>query len=217
MSKKIVLKEKLTAKNEAVAGELGASFRERGLFVVDFIGSPGGGKTQLLQAMAPRVRGQAAVIEGDIETDRDKRRIEEAGLPACQINTQGACHLDAAMVRTAAATLSLDGLRYLFIENVGNLVCPAGFALGEHMKAAVVSVTEGDDKPAKYPTAIRRSAAMVLTKIDLLPYINCDVSRMEQEARVINPELAIFRVSATTGEGIDAWMDWLEARAARSR
>ncbi len=216
MSKKIVLREKLSAKNEAVAAELGVAFRQLGLFVVDLIGSPGAGKTRLLEAMAPRLRGHAAVIEGDIQTDRDTRRIEKAGLPACQINTQGACHLDAAMVRDAAATLTLDGLRYLFIENVGNLVCPAGFALGEHMKVAVVSVTEGDDKPAKYPAAIRRSAAMVLTKTDLLPHVDCDVARMEREAKEINPELAVFQVSAGTGAGIGPWMDWLDAMAARS-
>ncbi|MBN1866014.1 hydrogenase nickel incorporation protein HypB [Candidatus Sumerlaeota bacterium] len=217
MGRRIALEKKVQAHGREISDELRRFFRERGIYVVNLIGSPGGGKTRLLEALAPRLRGHTAVIEGDLQTDRDKQRIERAGLRAYQINTQGACHLDAAMVRRAVDEFSLDGIRLLFIENVGNLVCPAGFEIGEDVKVAVVSITEGEDKPAKYPKALFVSAAMVLTKMDLLPYVECDVERMKREALEIKPSLRVFETSATADRGLDPFLDWIEASAAQRR
>jgi hydrogenase nickel incorporation protein HypB len=217
MPQKIVLARKVETKNQEAADALRIFFQAQGLFVVDIIGSPGAGKTSLLEAMAASVRGRAAVIEGDLETARDLERIEGAGLPVCQINTLGACHLDAHMIKDALDTLSLDGLDLLFIENVGNLVCPASFSLGENMKMAVISVTEGDDKPAKYPSAIRKSEALILSKMDLLPHVDCDVDAMERDALEINPELQCFRVCAKTGEGVEALLSWLQDKVEHAR
>ncbi len=216
MTRKVRLEKKVRAAGWRIAARLRKHFREEGIYVVNLIGSPGSGKTALLEAMAPRMKGRAAVIEGDLQTDKDKLRIERAGLPAYEINTLGACHLDAGMVSKAVEEFSLDGIEILFIENVGNLVCPASFEVGEDIKVAVVSVTEGDDKPAKYPVALRVSAAMVVTKVDLLPHLDCDVECMEKDALQANPELRLFRTSAKTGEGAAEFLDWLE-EAARSR
>jgi hydrogenase nickel incorporation protein HypB len=213
MGKKIVLARKLEQKSKETSEALKRFFTGKGLFVIDIIGSPGAGKTSLLEGLAPRLQGRAAVIEGDLQTDKDRERIERSGLAACQINTLGACHLDAQMVRDAADELNFDGLEFLFIENVGNLVCPASFEVGEDLKIAVISVTEGDDKPAKYPSAIRKSSAMVVTKTDLLPYIECSVETMERDARETNPEIACFRACAQSGEGLDAFSEWLFEKA----
>ena len=213
MAKKISLDERVEAKGREIAEELRALFRARGIFAVNLIGSPGSGKTSLLEAMAGQLRERAAVIEGDLETDEDKRRIERAGLPAHQINTISACRLDAAMVRRAVGEMALDGVRLLFIENVGNLVCPASCEVGEDVKVAVISVTEGDDKPAKYPVALRAAAALVITKTDLLPHLRCDVERMRRDAQAVNPGLKIFRTSATTGDGVGEFVAWLDGAA----
>ena len=214
MSKTIKLEKKVLSKSAEIAKDLRKFFKERGIFVINLIGSPGAGKTSFLEALASRVKGQAAVIEGDLQTDEDKRRIEKAGLPAYEINTIGACHLDARMIKDALDVFPLGEIKYLFIENVGNLVCPAGFEIGEDFKVAIISVTEGDDKPAKYPIALRNSRAMVVTKTDLLPHLRCDVERMKRDALVSNPDLEIFEASATTGEGIDEFMEWLAQQAA---
>ncbi len=214
MSKTIKLEQKVQAKGHEIAAELREMFRKKGIFVVNLIGSPGAGKTSLLEALAPHLKGRAAVIEGDLATDNDKRRIEEAGLRAYQINTVGACHLDAAMVRDALNEFPLDGINLLFIENVGNLVCPASFEIGEDIKVAIVSTAEGEDKPAKYPKAMKVASAMVVTKVDLLPYISCDVDRMERDVRELVPDMPVFRTAATTGEGTGEFLQWIEAQAA---
>ncbi len=213
MSKTIKLEQKVQAKGHELAAELRELFRSKGIFVVNLIGSPGSGKTTLLQAIAPKVRGRAAVIEGDLATDVDKRRIEEAGLRAHQINTVGACHLDAMMVRDALETFSIEGIDLLFIENVGNLVCPASFELGEDIKVAVVSVTEGDDKPAKYPKAMRVASALIVTKADLLPHVRCDIDRMTRDAREQVPDMPVFVTSAEDGQGVDDLLAWILERA----
>ena len=213
MSQTVKLEEKVRAKGWEIAEELRALFRRRGIFVVNLIGSPGSGKTSLLEALAPSIRGRAAVIEGDLQTDEDKQRVERAGLRAYQINTIGACHLDAGMIRDALAQFPLDGVNLLFIENVGNLVCPASFEIGEDIKVAVVSVTEGADKPAKYPSAMRVSSGLVVTKVDLLPYLDCDVERMKRDAIVHQPGMAVFTTSAKTGEGLAGFLAWLDTLA----
>ncbi len=213
MSKTIKVEQKVQAKGHELAAELREMFRSKGIFVVNLIGSPGSGKTTLLQAIAPKVRGRAAVIEGDLATDVDKRRIEEAGLRAHQINTVGACHLDAMMVRDALETFSIEGIDLLFIENVGNLVCPASFELGEDIKVAVVSVTEGDDKPAKYPKAMRVASALIVTKADLLPHVRCDIDRMARDAREQVPGMPVFVTSAEDGQGVDDLLDWIGEQA----
>ena len=213
MSQTVKLEEKVKAKGSEIAGELRRFFRQRGVFVVNLIGSPGSGKTSLLEALAPNVRGRAAVIEGDLQTDEDKRRVERAGLRAYQINTVGACHLDAGMIRDALAQFPLDGVSLLFIENVGNLVCPASFEIGEDIKVTVVSVTEGDDKPAKYPKAMRVSSGLVVTKVDLLPHLECDIDRMKRDAIMQQPNMAVFTTSARTGEGLAQFLSWIDGLA----
>jgi hydrogenase nickel incorporation protein HypB len=214
MSKTVKLEKKIEAKGHEIALELREMFRKKGIFVINLIGSPGGGKTSLLEALAKHFEGRAAVIEGDLATDNDKRRIEKAGLRAYQINTVGACHLDAAMVRDALKEFPLDDIDLLFIENVGNLVCPASFDIGENIKVVIVSLPEGEDKPAKYPKAMKVASAMVITKTDLLPYLTCNVERMERDVREIVPDMPVFRTAATTGEGIEKFLQWIEEQAA---
>ncbi len=213
MTKRVPVEERIKAKGHEIAQELREFFQKRGIFVVNLIGAPGSGKTSLLEALAPQIRSRAAVIEGDLQTDVDKRRIEQAGLRAYQINTVSACHLDAGMVRDALKEFPLDNTQFLFIENVGNLICPASFELGEDMKVVVISVTEGDDKPAKYPKALRVASAVVITKTDLLPYIPCDVGRLRREIQAVVPEMPIFTTSAQTGHGIEEFLTWIEAMA----
>ena len=210
---RIKLEKKIDAASQEISNHLRKCFRDKGIFVINLIGSPGAGKTSLLESLAPRLIGKAAVIEGDLQTDEDKKRIERSGLHAYQINTLGACHLDAKMVQRAVEEFPLDGVRFLFIENVGNLVCPTSFDIGEDIKIAVVSIVEGDDKPAKYPVAFRVSSAMILTKLDLLPYIDCSVQRMEKDALAANPGLKIFKTSIKTNEGMEEFLDWLEESA----
>lgn len=216
MSTTVKLEQKVKAKGHEIAAELRAMFHEKGIYVVNLIGSPGSGKTTLLEGLAPRLKGRCAVIEGDLATDNDKTRIEAAGMRAYQINTVGACHLDAAMVRNALKEFSLEGIDLLFIENVGNLVCPASFDIGEDIKIAIVSVTEGDDKPAKYPKAMKVASAFVVTKADLLPYLQCDVERMKHGVQAIVPNIPCFTTSAATGEGLDELLGWINQRAAGS-
>ncbi len=213
MSTTIQLEKKVQAKSAELAEGLQAFFQKRKIYVINLIGSPGAGKTTFLEALAPKLKGLAAVIEGDLQTDEDKRRIEKAGLPAYEINTIGACHLDAKMIQTALEEFPLGQVKFLFIENVGNLVCPAGFDIGEDIKVALISVTEGDDKPAKYPIALQNSKALVITKTDLLPHLRCSVERMERDALAANPDLRIFQSSATTGDGTDAFLQWITEQA----
>ena len=152
-----------------------------------------------------------AVIEGDVQTDLDAQRVAKYGVDAVQIVTLGGCHLEANLVQEALTNLDLNGLEVLFIENVGNLVCPSGYDLGEAMKVVILSTTEGDDKPLKYPAMIRNSAVLILNKIDLIPYIPCNLDTLRNNALKINPSLTIFEVSCTTGQGITDWCDWLSA------
>jgi len=209
----ITVERKVLRKNDEFAAENRKRFAGHGIFVANLLSSPGAGKTTLLERTISQHLDQVklAVVEGDVQTDHDARRIAATGAPVVQIVTNGACHLEAKLVSDALGSLSLDGLDVLFIENVGNLVCPASFDLGEHTKVVIASTTEGDDKPAKYPKMFRVSDVCVLNKIDLLPYVEFDTERFKAYARDINPELLFFETSATTGEGMDQWAQWIRS------
>jgi len=206
--------------NDAIACRLKESFRARGILVLNLISSPGAGKTSLLERTLTDLKGEfvMAVIEGDLQTDNDARRVAATGVQAVQINTGGGCHLDAALVEGALSGLTLDKLDILFIENVGNLVCPVEFDCGEEYKIALLSVTEGDDKPEKYPLLFNRAAVMVLNKMDLLPYVDFRVEAAVRFAGRLNKSLKTFPVSCRSGEGLGAWYNWLrEAKEAQGK
>ena len=208
-------------KNNAYAAANRRWLDARGIFALNLVSSPGSGKTTLLcktiEAMKDKVA--IAVVEGDQQTSNDAERIRATGVPALQINTGKGCHLDAHMVGHALERLGPAEESLFLIENVGNLVCPAAFDLGEHHKVAILSVTEGEDKPLKYPDMFQAADVMLLNKCDLLPYLDFDADLAEENARRVNPDLAVFRVSATTGEGMAAWLRWVAAglEAQRSR
>lgn len=205
--------------NDKMAAQLRDIFATRGILALNLISSPGAGKTSLLERtltdLAPEFR--MAVIEGDLQTDNDARRVAASGAQAVQINTDGGCHLDGNLVMQALNAIDMDGLDILFIENVGNLVCPVEFDCGEDAKVALLSVTEGDDKPEKYPLLFNLAKAMVLNKVDLLPYVDFDMARAKQFSRMANADLEIFDLSCRSGEGLQAWYDWLRAQRATKK
>jgi len=197
--------------NEVIASQSKILFEEKGIYVLNLMGSPGAGKTTLLETTVDHLKDKnhIAVIEGDIATSRDADRIAHHSIPAVQINTGGACHLDGNMVREALKEFDLNKIDLLIVENVGNLVCPAEFNIGENDKAMIISVTEGDDKPKKYPLMFQVSTVLLLNKIDLLPYLDFDMKRFRDDTLKVNPKLKIIPISCKTGEGIDAWFEWI--------
>lgn len=201
-------------KNNQLAARNRARFAAQEQLVLNLVSSPGSGKTTLLTETLLRLKDKVscAVIEGDQQTVNDAARIRATGTPAIQVNTGKGCHLDAQMIADAAPRLPLEKNGILFIENVGNLVCPASFDLGERCKVAVLSVTEGEDKPLKYPHMFAAASLMLLNKVDLLPYLNFDVEQCIAAAREVNPEIEIMLISATSGEGMETWLTWLEAQ-----
>ena len=209
----------ILGQNDAIAAALREQLAEQRVFVLNLLGSPGSGKTTLLEktiaALNKKLR--LAVIEGDLFTSKDADRIARHDVPVIQINTSGGCHLDAPMIEKALKELNTDALDLLIIENVGNLVCPAEFALGEDVKAVVLSVTEGNDKPLKYPLIFKESALTLLNKIDLVPYTDFNVAAATEDIMTIHPGVAVLPVSARTGEGLAAWLDWLCARVREKR
>jgi hydrogenase nickel incorporation protein HypB len=214
---KVKVVSRILEANDRIAEENRRRFKEAGVFVANLMGAPGAGKTTLLertlQALKPYLR--IGVIEGDIVGTDDAERIGALGAPVVQINTGGACHLDANMISEVLDELPLNELDMVIIENVGNLVCPAEFKVGEDIKMMVLSVAEGHDKPLKYPLMFQESAALVLNKIDLLPYMNTDINKMRNDSRALNPKLKIFEVSCTKGTGIDSWAQWLNGLRSR--
>lgn len=212
----IKVERDILAKNDAYAGANRGYFHEHGIFALNLVSSPGSGKTTLLvrTVSALRERYPVCVIEGDQQTSRDADRIRATGVPALQINTGKGCHLDAHMVGHALEQLRPESNSLLLIENVGNLVCPASFDLGEAHKVAILSVTEGEDKPLKYPDMFAAADLMLLNKSDLLPHLDFDVSLAIEYARRVNPGISAIVLSARTGEGMDEWFDWLEAQMA---
>ncbi|MCB2188918.1 MAG: hydrogenase nickel incorporation protein HypB [Deltaproteobacteria bacterium] len=201
--------------NDKLAEENRRRFRGAGVKVLNFISSPGAGKTTLLERTLTLVKDRlgVGVVEGDIQTTEDAQRVAAVGVRAVQIETRGACHLDGSMIAGALGAFDLPSLDLLIIENVGNLVCPVDFDLGEDLKVAVLSVTEGDDKPSKYPELFRQAGVIIINKIDLLPYIDCDMERIRRTCRGLNPAVKLFELSCRTGEGLEEWTAWLEAWA----
>ena len=197
--------------NERIAEQNKALFEENGIFVINLMSSPGAGKTSLLERTIDALKEEMrlAVIEGDIQSSRDAERVAEKGIPAVQINTGGACHLDGNMIRDTFGEFNFQDLDLLVVENVGNLVCPAEFKVGEDYKVMILSVAEGDDKPSKYPLMFHESKVLLVNKIDLLPHVDCSVDRIRQDALKINPGLVIFEVSCKTGQGLEPWYEWL--------
>jgi hydrogenase nickel incorporation protein HypB len=218
--KSIDVKQKILAANEAAAGALRDRFRASGTLVVNLISSPGSGKTTLLEATAARLGEHLsmATIEGDIATELDAERLRRAEMPAYQILTGGACHLDARQVESALGEASFpEPLDILFVENVGNLICPTSYDLGEDFKVAVLSVVEGDDKPFKYPAIFSRAHVTVISKADLLPHVDFDLERARDQIRALNPEGHVLVTSVRTGEGLHEWCRLLEDALADKR
>ena len=199
--------------NDRIAAENRKLFKESGIYVINLMSAPGAGKTSLIektiQELASKVK--MGVIEGDIAGSDDARRIANLHIPVVQINTGGACHLDANMISEVLDALPLKELDLLIIENVGNLVCPAEFKVGEDIKVMLLSIAEGDDKPLKYPLMFEESSALVLNKMDLLPYTNANIEKIRKNSLSLNPKLKIFEVSCRTGEGMGKWVKWLQS------
>lgn len=218
-TRRIRLEQDLLGENNRFAAANRQRFRDRATFVVNLVSSPGSGKTTLLARTAEALKAEmpVAVIEGDQQTSVDAERIRRAGVPAVQVNTGRICHLDAHMIGHAVEDLDLHDGGVLFIENVGNLVCPAEFDLGEDHKVVVMSVTEGEDKPLKYPHMFAAASLMLLNKTDLLPHVSFDVERCKAFARRANPDIAVFEISATTGVGMPHWLDWIGRGVERAK
>ena len=214
MPEQIKILKEITEPNTLLAGSLRADFARQNVLVLDVIASPGAGKTTLLERTIEKLHDELriCVIEGDPATSLDADRIRAAGVPAVQINTGGGCHLDARMIQTALGQIGTDQLDVVIIENVGNLLCPTGWDLGEDAKVVVASLPEGDDKPLKYPMSFVAAQAVVINKIDLEPYIPSKVAQLRANALAVNPNLAVFELSCLTGQGFDAWLEWIRAQ-----
>lgn len=214
--KEVKVLQNILAVNDVIAAENARLFKEKNIYVVNLMASPGAGKTsfilETIKGLKPEVK--MAVIEGDIASKVDAEKVQEHQVPAVQINTGGACHLDANMIRNALALLDTDDIRLLIIENVGNLVCPAEFKLGETKKVMILSVPEGDDKPLKYPLMFSEADVLIVNKIDLLSMTNFNMDRLRETALGMNPGLKIFEISCVTGEGVGGWLSWIKAELA---
>jgi len=197
--------------NDYIAERIREDMREKNILVLNLVSSPGSGKTSLLEETIKRLKSKIniAVLEGDLETERDAERIRQHGVQALQIVTQGICHLEAQMIQQALPSMDFDGIDILFIENVGNLVCPASYDLGEDIRVTLVSCTEGDDKPKKYPSMFLTTDIMVVTKTDLLPYVPFSVDAVIKDAKEVNDKIDTFLLSSYKGDGMDEWCDWL--------
>jgi len=217
--KRVTVEKKVLSENDLIAARLRENFRRAGTLALNILGSPGAGKTALLEHTLERLPAhtRAAVLTGDIQTENDAIRLRRYGYPVRQITTAGACHLDAHMVEMHLDAWLENGIQLLLIENVGNLVCPTSYDLGEDAKVVVLSVAEGEDKPLKYPGIFRKAELMLLNKIDLLPHVPFHLQVARENARRIHPDMEIIEISCTTGAGLDRWLEWLKARAERKR
>jgi hydrogenase nickel incorporation protein HypB len=210
----ITLERKILKKNDDIASEVQAILKKKNIYTINMLSSPGSGKTSIVEKTIDMLYKdkKIAVIEGDVQTDLDAQRIAKHNVPAIQIVTHGGCHLEANLVKDALDKLDLDNLDLLIIENVGNLICPSNYFLGEDTKIVVISTTEGDDKPLKYPAMFHKASVMIINKIDLLPYVPFNMETVKNNALSINPDLKIFETSCTTGVGLDKWCDWLKQK-----
>ncbi len=213
----ITIERKVLEKNDEFARQNRARLEEHGILVINLVSSPGAGKTSIVERTLEHLGRvlRVGVIEGDVQTDLDAQRVARYQVPVVQIVTNGGCHLDAKLVQDALAQIDLSALDLLIIENVGNLVCPAGYDLGEAMKVVVLSTTEGDDKPLKYPAMFRNASVLLINKVDLVPYVNCNLAVLRGNALQINPHLRVFETSCTTRAGIADWCDWLKEEGTR--
>lgn len=211
----ITIERKILEKNDEIARSNRALLEKLGVFALNLVSSPGSGKTSLLERTLDRLRCRlrVAVIEGDVHTDLDAQRVARYGVPVVQIVTHGGCHLEAKLVQDALSRLPIENTQALFIENVGNLICPANYDLGEAMKVVVISTTEGEDKPLKYPAMFRNAHALVINKADLLPYLSLRIEDLRRNALQVNPGLVGFETSCVTGSGIEEWCEWLYEQA----
>lgn len=200
--------------NERIAQQNRDLFIKNGLLVINLMSSPGAGKTSLLEKTIDNLKDniKIGVIEGDIQSTHDAEKIASKGIPTVQINTGGACHLDGNMIRDTFKEFDFKSIDLLVVENVGNLVCPAEFKIGEDYKIMILSVTEGDDKPSKYPLMFHESRVLLINKIDLLPYVDCSLEKIKADSLKINPDMTIFQISCKTGEGLEGWYNWLRER-----
>jgi hydrogenase nickel incorporation protein HypB len=216
---KIEVKKNLLAKNDVVAAENRDTLNKNNVSLLNLMAAPGAGKTSLISRTIEALRDHIAiaVIEGDIASEVDSLAIEAMGIPAIQINTDGGCHLNASMIATALQHLDLEALDLIIIENVGNLVCPAEFDLGEGARSLIASVAEGHDKPYKYPMIFKETDTVIINKVDLLPYCEFDMSQFQQLVEELNPDVKIFKVSCTDGNGIEEWSEWLNGAIDRVR
>jgi hydrogenase nickel incorporation protein HypB len=212
MSNVITLERQILKKNDEIAAENRQVFQNNNIFALNLLSSPGSGKTSILEKTIEKLNKnyRIAVIEGDVQTDLDARRILKYKIPVIQIITKGGCHLEASLIQNALGNLSLNSLDFVVIENVGNLVCPSNYDLGEKYKVVLVSTTEGDDKPLKYPNMFRVSNVLIINKTDLLPFVDFNMAEVKKNALSINPNLKIFETSSKTGDGIDSWISWLK-------
>jgi hydrogenase nickel incorporation protein HypB len=214
MGERIEIQERILSRNDALAEENRKLFEEKNIFVFNVMSSPGAGKTTFLVETIKRLKEKyrIGVIEGDVASKVDAEKIGKTGVPVVQVNTGGACHLDASMIKKALEHLPLDNLDVLIIENVGNLVCPAEWRLGEHLKVVLLSIPEGDDKPIKYPQMFAAADILLLTKIDLLPYFNFRLDEVEKVVFGLNPQVKILKISSVTFEGYEEWLNELETK-----
>jgi hydrogenase nickel incorporation protein HypB len=213
MKARVEVVEQILSANDQLALENQATLDHAGIFAINMMASPGAGKTSLIEATIRELsdRYNLGVIDGDVATSIDADRAAEAGAQAVQVNTGGECHLDAVMLKGALAQMDLDAIHLLIVENVGNLICPASFKLGTHTSVLIASVPEGDDKPYKYPGMYRGVDALVINKVDLMPYVEFDMDYFRAGVEALNPELVTFPLSCRTGEGLQPWLDWLTA------
>ena len=216
---RIEVEKKVLNENQILAEQLRERYRQQGILCVNLISAPGSGKTLLLEKTLERMNQgtRVAVLTGDLQTENDAQRLAKFGFPVKQIVTGGTCHLDARMVERHLADWNLENIELLIVENVGNLVCPSSYDLGEDAKIVLLSTTEGEDKPLKYPSIFFKSELMILTKIDLLPYVPFKSNVAKENARRVHPQMEILEVSSTTGEGLDAWMNWITARQRKAK
>lgn len=210
----ITIERKVLEKNDEIARKNRDIFSTKKIFAVNVVSSPGSGKTSILERTLEYFNGKipVAVIEGDVQTDLDAQRIAKFDVPVVQVVTNGMCHLEAKFIHDSFSSFEGKAIRLLIIENVGNLVCPSNYDLGEAHKIVVLSTTEGDDKPLKYPAMFRNASVLIINKVDLVPYVQCSLETMEKNALTVNPALKIFRVSCTTTQGIPEWCAWLESQ-----